>query len=191
MMLKKALFCIVAMTALLSGAAEVVAKDLVITCTGPTKYVDSTPIPAGKVISYKLFGGLAGAPKVQLDPVGTATAKTACSFTRTNVAMGTQEYYLLASVDGADSDPSLTVSAVVAPPKPGSPTNVAVVELVAYERQNDGSMRVVGVVPEGTLCTGVFVMDNNGIQFNRLDQASVDLTAQPDVLPPVVYGRCG
>lgn len=167
------------------------AKDLVITCTPPTKYTDTTPIPAGKVISYKLFGGLSGAPKVQLDPVGAAPAKTACSFTRTGVAVGTQEYYLLATVDGVDSNPSITVSAVVTPPKPEAPTNIAVVELVAYERQDDGSMRVVGVVPEGTLCTGAFTLDKNGVQYNRLDRPSVDLTATPNTLPPVAYGRCG
>jgi hypothetical protein len=100
------------------------ATDLKITCTGPTAYDDAakTPIPAGKVITYQLYGGLQGQPKLKLpDAFGPV-----CSFTRKNVSLGTQEYYLTATIDNVESVPSTLVSYVVTPPVPGAPSGVTV-----------------------------------------------------------------
>lgn len=111
---------------ILASVQYAFATDVKITCVPPTKYTDATDIGAAP-ITYNLFGGLTGQPKQKL-----VAAATACSFTRTNVAIGTQEYYVTAVVGQGESDPSQTASIVVAPPppkKPNSPGNITVITI--------------------------------------------------------------
>lgn len=96
------------------------ATDVQISCKAPTTYTDNTAIPSGTAITYKVYGAKAGATKQLLD------TKSSCSFTRTNVDPGTQEYYVTATVAGTESNPSSTASIVVPNPTPKPPTGITV-----------------------------------------------------------------
>jgi hypothetical protein len=113
-----ALLCLVGF-GLVATAAH--ATDLRVTCTPSTKYDDGTSIPTSAVNSFSLYGGLQGQAKVKLVPNSAA-----CSFTRTSVATGTQEYYVTQTTNGIESVPSTLVSYVVTPPAPGAPSGVTV-----------------------------------------------------------------
>jgi hypothetical protein len=101
--------------------STVQATDLKVTCTPATKYDDGATIPTSAVSSFSLYGGLQGQPKVKLVPNASS-----CSFTRTSVAVGTQEYYVTQTTGGIESVPSTVVSYVVTPPVPGAPSGVTV-----------------------------------------------------------------
>jgi len=150
------------------------AADLQITCTGPTQYTDGTSIPAGTAITYSLYGGLQGATKAKL-----ATAQT-CSFLRTGVAPGTQEYYVTASVANVESAASVTYTKVIPLPTPKAPTAVTG-DLVAYEvRPNSSGVMTataIGVVRPGTLCTAQTRVAG-GVTYSRIDRESVDLSGR-------------
>jgi len=92
------------------------ATDAIITCTGPTTYTDGTAIATGTVHSYALYGALQGQTKTKL-----AVSPT-CSFTRTNLAVGTQEWYLTDTIAGIESAPSVLVTKVISPPTPPTPS---------------------------------------------------------------------
>lgn len=96
------------------------AADVRVTCTAPTKNTDGSNITGA--ISYSIYGGLQGQTKTKL-----ASGATACDFTRTNVALGVQEYYVTATVGGIESAPSQTASVTITPPTPNAPTGTVVV----------------------------------------------------------------
>lgn len=104
---------------LVSGQA--LAFDLPISCQAPTTYIDGTPIVLP--IFFNLYGGKAGAPKTKLVALATS-----CNFIRTNVSVGTQEYYVTAVVSGMESAPTPTGSYVVTAtsPTPNAPTNLKI-----------------------------------------------------------------
>jgi hypothetical protein len=167
------------------------AADLRVTCTGPTAYTDNTAIPAAKLPTgtYQLYGALQGQPKLKLASGAT------CAFTRTSVAVGTQEYYTTYTLDNIESDPSITVSSVVTPPKPNPPTNTAVLQLVAYEMRGTataGDLRMVsvGYVAEGTSCLQTQATVS-GVTYQQVSKSSVDLYNALTKLPPVTWARCG
>src|SRR5881628_596396 len=85
------------------------ATDLRITCMPPTQNTDGSAITA--TLSFNLYGGLTGQVKQKL-----VTGATSCSFTRTAVASGTQEYQVTAVAGGVESAMSNVASAVVPNP---------------------------------------------------------------------------
>lgn|SRR6185503_15009618 len=190
-----------------------VTKSATITCTGPTQYTDGTPIPAGKAATYTIYGGLQGATKQKL-----ATSAT-CSFLRTNLTAGTQEWYVTATLDSVESPASITVSKVIVAdqdgdgvpdasdacptvkgtntngcPTPSSPVNVVVSDAVAYElKLNTTGAYVasrIGIVPMGLSCSQE-TRTASGVTYNRIDVQSVDLINWPAKIPPKdVFARC-
>jgi hypothetical protein len=97
------------------------ATDVKVTCIPATKYEDGTTIASSALSTFSLYGALSGQTKAKL----VSNAST-CSFTRTNVAVGTQEYYVTQTTGGVESAPSITVSQIIAPPTPGAPQSVTV-----------------------------------------------------------------
>ena len=185
--LTAALLCVVGFSSVAS------ATDLRVTCTGPTAYTDNTQIPAAKIGTgtYQLYGALQGQPKLKLP----GASGTTCLFLRQSVSAGTQEYYVTYTLDGVESDPSVTVSAVVAPPKPNPPTNATVVQLVAYEMRgsvstNDLRMVSVGYAAEGSECMQTQATVK-GVTYQQIDKSKVDLYNAVEKLPPVTWARCG
>lgn len=167
------------------------ATDLRITCTPSTTNTDGTPITAAQgAASFTLYGSLKGQPRQTLVP-----GSTTCSFTRTAVAFGTQEYQVTQTNLGIESVMSVVASAVVPPPTPGPPTNTAVVQLVAYEmrgtvKDNNLRMAAIGIVAEGTQCMQTQATVS-GVTYQQVDKAKVDLYNAPTKLPPVTWARCG
>jgi len=185
---------LVALDALVTVAS---ATDVKITCTAPTKNTDGTDITAAQgALTFNLYGGLQGQTKQKL-----VTGATSCSFTRTAVAFGTQEYQATAVALGVESPASNTASTVVPPPTPGPPTNTVVVTLVAYEMRgstatNDLRMVRVGRVYEGTSCLQTTVAVG-GKKYQQLpdravvnDMALEQLSKAPKA-SPVLWGFCG
>ena len=167
------------------------AADLRVTCTPPTFNTDGTPITAAQLpLTFNLYGSLKGQARQKL-----VSDATVCSFTRTAVAFGTQEYQVTAVALGAESPMSSTVSAIVAPPTPGTPTNTTVVQLVAYEMRGTVAeknlrMVAVGVVAEGAQCMQTQATVS-GVTYQQVEKARVDLYNVPAKLPPVTWARCG
>lgn len=167
------------------------ATDLRITCTPAVTNTDGTPITAAQgAATFSLYGSLKGQPRQALVP-----GATTCSFTRTAVAFGTQEYQVTQTNLGIESAMSVTVSSVVPPPTPGPPTNTAVVQLVAYEmrgtvKDNNLRMAAVGIVAEGTQCMQTQATVS-GVTYQQVEKAKVDLYNAPTKLPPVTWARCG
>jgi hypothetical protein len=167
------------------------ATDLKVTCTPSTTNTDGTPITAAQgAATFSLYGSLQGQARQKL-----VSGATTCSFTRTAVAFGTQEYQVTQTNLNIESPMSVTVSSVVPPPTPGAPTNTVVVQLVAYEMRgtaSDGNLRMVsvGYVAEGTQCmqTQATVA---GVAYQQVEKAKVDLYNALSKLPPVTWARCG
>lgn len=168
------------------------ATDLKVACTAPTTRTDSTAITG--VLTFNLYGSLQGQPRVKL-----VTGATVCSFTRTAVAFGVQEYQATAietigGIVSPESALSVTASATVGPAAPNPPTNTTVVTLLAYEMRGSAAtkdlrMVSVGVMPEGTPCmqTSATV---SGVTYQQVDKKAVDLYSAPAKVPPVMWGRC-
>lgn len=95
---------------LLFALAPIMARaaDVTIKCDPPTQFTDGTPIPAGAVITYKLYAG------------SLLDTQPACQFVRKGLAANTYNYTATASVAGVESDPSSPVQVVV--PGPVTPT---------------------------------------------------------------------
>jgi hypothetical protein len=167
------------------------ATDLKVTCTPSTVNTDGSPITAAQgPATFTLYGSLKGQARQTLVP-----GSTACSFTRTAVAFGTQEYQVTQTNLGIESPMSLTVSTVVPPPTPGAPTNTAVIQLVAYEMRGslaDKNLRMaaVGIVAEGTQCMQTQATVS-GVTYQQVEKSKVDLYNAPAKLPPVTWARCG
>lgn len=167
------------------------ATDLKITCTPATTNTDGTPITASQgPATFSLYGSLQGQARQKL-----VSGSTVCSFTRTAVAFGTQEYQVTQTNLNIESAMSTTVSAVVPPPTPGPPTNTVVVQLVAYEMRGTaaaGDLRMVsvGYVAEGTQCMQTQA-NVAGVTYQQVSKASVDLYNALAKLPPVTWARCG
>lgn len=99
------------------------ADNFTVSCQPPAAFTDNTPIPAGTVITLKLYKSANPASPNPATDTLLAT-QTTCSFGRTNVGAGTYSHYITASVAGVESDPSAVVTTVVgaAPaPKPNPP----------------------------------------------------------------------
>lgn len=93
---------------LLSFVANAADNSVTLTCDPPTKNTDGSNLT--DLAKFRLYGGLQGKPKRELD---TSPAPT-CKFLRTNLATGTQEWYVTAlNASGAESDPSSTVTKVI------------------------------------------------------------------------------
>jgi len=167
------------------------ATDVKVTCTAPTTNTDGTPITSAQgALTFNLYGGLQGQTKQKL-----VTGATSCSFTRTAVAFGTQEYQATAVALGMESALSNIASVVVPPPTPGAPTNTVVVTLVAYEMRGSsatGDLRMVsvGYVAEGTQCMQTSATVGK-IVYQQIDKRSVDVYNALSKLPPVMWARCG
>lgn len=67
--MKRILFAAVALVLIASQALAV--EPAVITFTAVTKYTDGTDIPAGTAISYNIYQGLQGQPKVKIANITT------------------------------------------------------------------------------------------------------------------------
>lgn len=113
------------------------AVDFTLTCVGPAKWDNGDVIASGTAITYKLYGALTGDTKALLD------TKPACSFPRTNVAAGSREYQITASIGNIESNPSPTYTKVVAP------TPIA-------DRDGDGVPDATDACPDvkGTMANG-------------------------------------
>jgi len=179
------------MLAALLASSLALATDVKITCTPPTTNTDGTSITAAQgALTFNLYGSLTGQPRQKL-----VTGATSCSFTRTAVAFGTQEYQATAVALNIESPMSNTASVVVPPPTPGAPTNTVVVTLVAYEMRGSvatGDLRMVsvGYVTEGTQCMQTTATVGT-VTYQQIPKASVDLYNAVAKLPPVMWGRCG
>lgn len=173
------------------AAPLVHATDLKVTCTAATTNTDGTPITAAQgAPTFNLYGSLKGQPRQKLVPDATT-----CSFTRTAVAFGTQEYQVTQTNVGAESPMSLTVSTVVPPPTPGAPTNTAVIQLVAYEMRGtvtDNNLRMVsvGYAAEGSACMQTQATVK-GVTYQQIEKSKVDVYNSVEKLPPVLWARCG
>lgn len=148
------------------------ATDAKITCPAVTTYEDGTAIPAGSAITYAIYGGLKGQTKTKL-----ATSST-CSFTRTNLSVGIQEWYLTATL-GLESAPSVIVSKVVdvtAPPP-------ALLTMGPYSYALGGTasaptMSAVGLVVGGLPC-GPETKMVGAAKFCQITRAQTDLIGWP------------
>lgn len=166
------------------------ATDVKITCTSPTTNTDGTPITAAQgILTFNLYGGLSGQTKQKL-----VTGAATCSFTRTSVAPGTQEYQVTAVTGTVESALSSIASVVVAPPTPNPPTGVAASvqasNTSAYKMRQavDGfSFVAIGTIPVGTACD----MTHNVDGYSVIARSNVTLTSRFDTLPLVVYAKCG
>lgn len=152
---------------------------------------DGTAITAAQgAATFSLYGSLQGQARQKL-----VTGATTCSFTRTAVAFGTQEYQVTQTNLNIESALSTTVSSVVPPPTPGAPTNTVVVQLVAFEMRGTaaaGDLRMVsvGYVTEGTQCLQTKATVS-GVTYQQVAKQSVDLYNALTKLPPVTWARCG
>lgn len=175
----------------LVGVTTAYATDVKVTCTAPTTNTDGTPITAAQgILTFNLYGGLSGQTKQKL-----VTGATTCSFTRTAVAFGTQEYQATAVVGTIESALSNVASIVVPPPTPNPPTNTAVVTLVAYEMRGSvatGDLRMVsvGYTHEGTPCMQTSATVGK-VVYQQIDKKDVDLYNAVTKLPPVMWAKCG
>ncbi len=166
------------------------ATDVKISCTPPVTNTDGTAITAAQgALTFNLYGSLTGQPRLKL-----VTGTTSCSFTRTSVPFGTQEYQATAIALNVESDMSNTASVVIPPPKPGAPTNAVVVTLVAYEMRGSattGDLRMVsvGYMPEGTQCLQTTATIGQ-TTYQQVDKAQVDLYNAVTKLPPVLWAKC-
>lgn len=175
----------------LVGVSVAYATDLKITCTPPTTNTDGTPISAAQgALTFNLYGSLQGQTRQKL-----VTGATSCSFVRTAVAFGTQEYQVTAVALNVESAMSNTATSVVPPPTPGAPTNTVVVTLVAYEMRGSaatGDLRMVsvGYAHEGTPCMQTSAQIG-GVTYQQVDKKDVDLYNAVTKLPPVMWAKCG
>jgi hypothetical protein len=77
------------------------AADLTMSWSPVTTYDDGTPLPAGAIVTYNVYGGIQGQPRVLKDTT------TATSETRKNIQLGvTTCYHVTAVVAGQESLPS-------------------------------------------------------------------------------------
>lgn len=145
------------------------ATDAKITCQPVTTYEDGSAIPAGSAITYTLYGGLKGATKQNL------ANSTTCSFTRTNLSPGIQEWYLTATF-GAESAPSVIVSKVVDSVEPPPP---ALLTSGTYSYCVSGTasaptMTAIGYVTAGLSC-GPTVRTVGSVKFCQITRAQADV----------------
>lgn len=163
------------------------AADVKLTWTAPTTCSDGTPIANCPVTGYR----------IETAPSATATtwtfvATTAnLTYTHTGVAPGPHCYRAAANSAaglGAWSQVLTGSCSTVVAPTPGAPGSVVATDIVAYERRADGTMRVVGVVPMGTLCSPE-TLTAGTLTYRRVDANTVDTFVQP-ALPRVFWARC-
>lgn len=162
---------------------------ITVTCTAPTAFTDSTPIPAGTVITYKLYSSPA---QNLLD------TRTSCSFPRTGVGPGTYAHYVTASIAGVESDPTNIVTDTIGappPPKPNAPSGakstVTVSGPTAYSVIKSDQTLVllpVGTVPLGSVCDTTQGVVRSGNMFNVIDRSLV--TYSGTARPLVVLAQC-
>jgi hypothetical protein len=182
------LFTLCTVSVLLSVAH---ATDLKVSCTPATTNTDGTAITAAQgAATFSLYGSLQGQARQKL-----VSGATVCSFTRTAVAFGTQEYQVTQTNLGMESPMSTTVSKEVPPPTPGAPTNTVVVQLVAYEMRGTaeaGTLRMVsiGYVTEGTQCMQIQATIG-GVTYQQVEKSKVDAYSKLERMPPVTWARCG
>jgi hypothetical protein len=181
------------------------ASDAVntVSWTPPTKNDDGTTLT--NLDSYGLYRGV-GATTTPTK-LKTVPGAGVTSTTDSGLATGAYRYAVTAiNADGVESILSTVVStnatastdtesvafAVQAVPNP--PTGVTVTNAVAYEiRPNsDGSFAAarIGLIPLGSICSQE-TRDSNGVTYNRVDPAVVDLINWPAQSPPKdVFARC-
>lgn len=161
------------------------AADVTINCVPPTSYTDNTPISAGTVITFKIYGALQGVSKQLLD------TKTTCAFTRTNVAVGTQCYDVTASVAGAESAHPAEVCKTVAPPVPNPPTLVTITQLAYSVIKSEGLLVLlpVGKVPAGTSCDSSQGVLKDGVTYSVVPTKAIVYSGT--ARPVVAVAACG
>ena len=161
----------------LLAVSDAYAAQTTLTCTPPTQNTDGTPLT--NLAGFNLYGGKQGETPTKLDT--QTVAQGLCSFTRTNLAIGTHVYTVTAfNSANVESDRSAPVSIVVAdtdgdgiadsddqcpavkgpapsgcPATPKPPTNLVGSQVTAYEYRPNAStkMAMVGIVQPGTACT--------------------------------------
>lgn len=150
------------------------AVDFTLTCTPPTKWDNGDAIAAGTAITFKLYGALTGDTKILLD------TKPACSFPRTNVAVGSREYQITASIAGAESDPSPTYTKVVGPLPPPDPAPLITSGPYSYALTGTASapsMSAIGLVVGGLPCGPEKMIGT--VKFCQITRAQTDLIGWP------------
>lgn len=165
------------------------AANFTVSCTAPTNFVPvcraptdcdpPAPIPAATSFVFKLYKPATATPKISVDTL--LDTGSVCTFARTNVAPGTYTHYATASVDGLESDPSDTVTKIVAV------TALSVSSPTAYTLVKETDKFVflpVGTVPVATFCDAT----QRVIDRYVVPRATVTFTGS--VRPVVVLAFC-
>ena len=162
------------------------ATNLQLSWVAPSAYTDGTPIAAGTVVQYNVYGGPCGGTLVLL----TSTPITGITNTRTNVNAGSWGYAVTAVIAGVESAQTPPVCATVqAPPSPPSnltvtPVTTSTIAYMAVPGADTYSPLIVGTVPLGVACNP----NERLLNLYVIPRASVTFTGT--LKPVAVLGSC-
>lgn len=188
-----AFLCLLFLAPLANAQTNLKWNEDQISWSGPTVCADGSPITDCPVTGYRVE--TAKSCTATTWSLAGTTAANVLTFKATNLTAGLNCYRVKAQSAGGDSAASATTSATATPPLPGTPTNVTVSDVVAYEiRENAQGVLVasrIGIVPAGSLCSQE-TREVSGVTYNRVDAQNVDLINWPasTAKPVEAWAKC-